>query len=220
LKQSTMNILEDTPSNVHHDLVYAFIALQRCFSNGGKLLACGNGGSASDAQHIVAELMKSFTIKRKNQKIQWYDSVAAYYKFADELFNTLEPGFPAISLSGENALITAIANDNDPELIFAQQVYVLGNSNDVLLAISTSGKSRNIIRACQAAKIKGMHILGLLGRPIYEDADSINYYCDGAMHVNYYDDSDTQSYITQEKHIKIYHRLCQALENEFFGEDE
>ncbi|WP_312094092.1 D-sedoheptulose-7-phosphate isomerase, partial [Aminipila sp.] len=121
-----------------------------------KILVCGNGGSASDAMHIVGELMKSFNQKRdlvteKKEKLK-----ELYPMDAEYLIDNLQEAIPAISLVGETSLITAFSNDQAADLVFAQQVLGLGNEGDVLWAISTSGNSENVLYACKVARIKGM----------------------------------------------------------------
>jgi D-sedoheptulose 7-phosphate isomerase len=116
-----------------------------------------------------------------------------------------------MSLVGENALITAISNDSSHDLIFAQQIFGYGNFGDVLLAISTSGNSKNIIYACEIAKALGLKVIGLTGF----DGGELKELCDVCINVPI----DTkETYIIQEYHLPIYHLLCMAIENEFFGE--
>jgi D-sedoheptulose 7-phosphate isomerase len=104
---------------------------------GGKVLLCGNGGSAADCQHIAAELVVRYEKKRK--------------------------ALAAIALTTDSSILTAHANDFDFETVFSRQIEALGNDKDCLIAISTSGKSKNILRAVEAAKSKGMIVIGLTG---------------------------------------------------------
>lgn len=106
---------------------------------GGKVLACGNGGSAADAQHFVAELVGSYRLRDR-------------------------PGFAAMALTTDTIVLTAVANDHGYERVFSRQVAALGRGGDVLFALSTSGESENIIRAAEQAQIEGMWIVGLTGR--------------------------------------------------------
>ena len=114
--------------------------LEESFRNGGKLLICGNGGSAADSDHIVGELMKGF----KKQRPVPADMRE---KLGEDLADHLQGALPAISLAGHAALSTAFLNDVAPDMVFAQQVYGYGNENDVLLAITTSGNSGNVLHA-------------------------------------------------------------------------
>ena len=168
----------------------AFEILKASFYDGGKLLLCGNGGSAADCEHIVGELMKGMNKKRSRFKM-----------------NPIQGALPAISLCSHTGLITAIANDIGADWIFAQQVYGYGRSVDVLLAISTSGKSTNVINAIRMASHKDMHSIGLTG-PRIKDFENI---CDVVISV-----PGKTAMEIQEGHIKVYHELCTRLEEEFF----
>ena len=133
----------------------AFQIMKASYENGGKLLVCGNGGSASDSDHIVGELMKGFYKKRPL-------SEAEKEKFGG-LSEHLQGALPAISLAGHPALSTAFLNDVNPEMIFAQQVYGYGLKGDVLIAMTTSGNSANVLNAVRVAKGKGMKVIGFTG---------------------------------------------------------
>lgn len=179
------------------------------FKNGGKLLTCGNGGSAADAMHIVGELMKSFVLERP---VPEHEARQMREAGADGAYMSqhLQGALPAMSLVGETALETAYANDVAPQLTFAQQVYGLGRKGDVLLGISTSGNSRNILYAAQTASFKGMKVIAMTGEgggKIGESAD-----CTIAV-------PSRTTYQIQELHLPIYHSICLALESEFFGND-
>jgi len=183
--------------------------ITNCFNSGNKILICGNGGSASDAEHIVGELMKNFKIKRRlplplKEKIKQYFADASDY-----IFDNIQFGLPTLSLMGETALISALVNDSKPDLIFANQVMAHGKYNDILLAISTSGNSENIINACKMGKVKGMKIIGLSGA----DGGKLNGLCDILIKV-----PANETYLIQEYHLAIYHAICLAVENEIFGE--
>ena len=178
-----------------------------CYQNGGKVLVCGNGGSSSDSDHIVGELMKGFEQKRnlvekiKNELILKGGERGKY------LSEKLQQGLPAISLSAHSGLISAIANDTDADLIFAQQVIGYGNEGDVLLALTTSGNSQNIIDAIITAKAKGMTVIGLTG----ETGGKIASQCDILINVP---GKSTAS--VQELHLPVYHVLCLITESSFF----
>jgi D-sedoheptulose 7-phosphate isomerase len=151
------------------------------FKANGKLLVFGNGGSAADAQHIAGELVNRFLQERK--------------------------ALPAISLTTDGGVLTCIANDSGFENIFARQIEALGTKGDVCLAISTSGKSANVVLACEQARKQGVHVIGLLGR----DGGSVAALCDLALIVP---SDDTQR--IQETHNLIGHIICELVEAEVF----
>jgi D-sedoheptulose 7-phosphate isomerase len=179
-----------------------------CFREGRKLLICGNGGSSSDSEHIVGELMKGFEHKRQIAKSLKNDLMEIDRERGKYLSGKLQQGLPAISLSAHSALITAVANDTDPDLIYAQQVIGYGNRGDVLIGISTSGNSRNIIDAIITAKAKGMIVIGLTG----EIGGKMRSYCDILINV-----PGTRTAFVQELHFPVYHTLCLIVEDSLFG---
>ncbi len=177
-------------------------------ANGGKILVCGNGGSASDSLHIVGELMKSFVLKRnisddlRDKIVRLYPDEAEYY------INNLQGAIPAISLVNEVALITAFGNDQSSELAFAQQVLGYGKPGDVLIAISTSGNSANVLHAARIARIMGVHVISLTG----QGGGKLKDLSDVLLNV-----PSNITYQIQEYHLPVYHALCLALEQEFYG---
>jgi len=181
----------------------------QCYSEGGKVLICGNGGSSSDSDHIAGELMKSFEIRRPIGVDLINRLTGAGGERGEYISGKLEQGFPAISLTGQTALITAIGNDIDPSLIFAQQVVVYGNPGDVIIGISCSGNSQNVVDALITARAKGMKVIGLTG----ESGGRIKDYCDVMIGVPGQHTGDIQ-----ELHLPVYHALCRMVENQFFGE--
>ena len=189
------------------ETVKAVERLIRCFSEGGKLLICGNGGSSSDSDHITGELMKGFEHKRPVGDAFSKQLAASGGERGQYLAEKLQHGFPVISLSANTSLITAVANDIDPDLIFAQQVAGYGNKGDVLLAISTSGNSRNVIDAMITARAKGMTVIGMTG----ETGGSMAPLCDILMAV-----PETRTSYIQELHFPLYHAICLMIENYFF----
>ena len=148
--------------------------LIKSYENNGKLLICGNGGSSSDADHIVGELMKSFSKKRpiNNDFANKLKEVST--KRGSLLANKLEKGLSAISLSAHSSLVSAVSNDVGGDYVFAQQVIGYGNKNDTLLCITTSGNSQNIIDAAITAKAMGLKVIGLTG----ETGGELKQYCD------------------------------------------
>jgi len=205
------NLIERYPSLdiCKQDILLSVEMLINCYQNKNKLLICGNGGSASDSQHIVGELMKSFRLKRKIP-IEIQEQIEDNFPQSSQYYiENLEEPLTAISLVGETSLITAYSNDKAPDLIFAQQVYGLSNAGDILLAISTSGNSKNVLYACEIAQIKGMKIIGLTG----QSGGKMNNICDILIKT-----PEIETYKIQEYHLPIYHAICLAIEEEFFGE--
>jgi len=178
------------------------------FEKGNKVLVCGNGGSAADAEHIVGELMKGFMTKRSLSK----DDKQILIETAGDsdgkfLADNLQKALPAISLVSSVSLATAFANDVAPVLIFAQQVYGLGCPGDVFIGISTSGNAKNVLYAAQAAKAKNIITIALTGR----SGGLLKSFCDLTIAVP----SDITPDI-QELHLPVYHFICKAVEANFF----
>lgn len=193
------------------DIADAFSALEECFLRGGKLIIAGNGGSSSDAEHIVGELMKGFKRSRRcddafAEKLRTVDAVRG-----EKLAVMLQGGLPAIALDCRNGLISAYVNDVDcaGQLIYAQQVNGYGCEGDVFLGISTSGCSDNILYATVVAHAKGMKVIGLTGA----DGGELAKVSDVVIRV-----PESETYMIQELHLPVYHCLCLMLEDRFFGE--
>ena len=178
----------------------AFAALQSCYRNGGKVLTCGNGGSAADAEHIVGELLKKF---RKHRAVD----AATAAKLPSELVARLEGALPAVSLVSMSGILTAFANDVAWETAFAQQVYGLGRAGDVLIALSTSGNSANCVNAALVARAKGVKVIALTG----SDGGRLASLADAAIRV-----PERETYKVQELHLPVYHALCAGLEDVLF----
>jgi D-sedoheptulose 7-phosphate isomerase len=185
----------------------AFELLRDCYASGGKLLIAGNGGSASDGEHIVGELMKSFVKKRRLPR-EFEEAVKnTGGECSDYLIGHLQPGLPAISLNGHPALSSASINDIDGNIVYAQQVYSLGKPGDVFLGISTSGNAKNIFYALVTAKARGLKTIGLSGGSgglLAKNADII------------ITAPEKETYKIQELHLPIYHAICLMLEEYFF----
>lgn len=217
MKQSTRNVIENlikrygALSVCKDDILETVQVLITSYRAGGKLLVCGNGGSAADAQHIVGELMKGFVLPRKLPEEKQRKIKEVFPEGADYLIDNLQGALPAISLQGEIALTSAYINDKAPDLAFAQQVMGLGRQGDVFLGISTSGNSQNVLYACQIAKVQGLKVIGLTG----ETGGKMKDLCDVAIRV-----PNKETFMIQELHLPIYHALCLALENEFFGGEQ
>lgn len=191
-----------------NDLEAAFELLRDRFASGGKLLLCGSGGSAADSEHIVGELMKAFERKRPLPETVRAGLTEAFGNEGDYLADHLQGALPAFSLVSQTALITAVANDVDAELIYAQQVYGYGRPGDALLGISTSGNSANILHALRVAHALGLATIGLTGR----SGGAMKGLCDVTICVP---EDDTLR--IQERHLPVYHTLCRLLEQRFFA---
>lgn len=191
-----------------NDIWNAYETLKVSYENEGKLLVAGNGGSASDSEHIVGELMKGFVKPRKlseefGQKLKSVDE-----QMGKELAEKLQGAMPAIALVDHVALSTAYLNDVDPLLGFAQQINGYGKAGDVFLGISTSGNSKNILYACTIAKAKGLKVIGLTGR----DGGKLKEMSDVTIVV-----PESETFKIQELHLPIYHCLCLMLESYFWN---
>jgi D-sedoheptulose 7-phosphate isomerase len=184
------------------DVIRAFEMMRDCFRRGGKMLLCGNGGSAADAEHWAGELLKGFVYKRElNQNDK--------HGLSAELGLKLQGALPAIALTGFVSLGTAFANDVDPQLVFAQLVWGLGRPGDLLVGLSTSGNARNVCAAMEVAKARGLVRVGLSGKT----GGRLFSICDLCIRA-----PANETYLIQEFHLPIYHCLSLMLEDEFFGE--
>lgn len=206
--------MKDTTVKILDELFERYPTLEKCrcaisaavdmliaaYVNGGKVLVCGNGGSASDAEHIVGELLKKF---KKHRDVP--ESVAE--KLRPELAAKLEGSLPAISLVSMSGIITAFANDVAWETAFAQQVLGLGKPGDVLIALSTSGNSANCVAAAEVMKAVGGKTIAFTGMK----ESKLSEICDATIRV-----PETETYKVQELHLPVYHALCAAVEEELF----
>jgi D-sedoheptulose 7-phosphate isomerase len=190
-------------------IVEAFELLEACFAVGGKLLVCGNGGSAADSEHIVGELMKGFA-SRRPVPAELSRRLEEAYPGGDGrlLGERLQGALPAISLVSQTSLATALANDVAAEMVFAQQVYGYGRPADLLLAISTSGNAANVIAALRVARVLGLKTIALTGR----DGGRMGKLADVVLRVPAAGTPEVQVL-----HLQVYHCLCAMLEAEFFG---
>lgn len=207
-----------------NDIVSAYNILKNCYVDEKKTLVCGNGGSASDGEHIVGELMKGFMLKRPVPN-EFKDRIDKIVKAADKTVkcdanNTnnsitissniaamLQESLRSISLGSHSSLITAVANDISGDMIFAQQVYGYMDEGDVLIALSTSGNAVNVVNAAVTAKAMNGKVIAITGKT----GGTLNNICDTAIKLPA---SDT--YIIQEYTLPVYHTLCAMIENEFF----
>jgi D-sedoheptulose 7-phosphate isomerase len=190
------------------DIESAYRVLKACFAAGGTLLVCGNGGSASDAEHIVGELMKGFLLPRPvpedlRARLREVDPV-----MGDALARTLQGALRAVNVSAGLALPTAFANDVSAEHAFAQAVHGLGRRGDMLMGISTSGNAANVRAALCVARASGMATIGLTGR----GGGKMAALCDVIIRV-----PATRTFEVQELHLPVYHCLCAMVEERFFS---
>jgi D-sedoheptulose 7-phosphate isomerase len=165
------------------DLVRAAVLIGDAIAAGGKLLLCGNGGSAADCQHVAAEFVSRLTMEFER------------------------PAIPAIALTTDTSFLTAYANDIDFPGVFARQIEALGRAGDVLLGISTSGRSQNVLRAAETARARGMRVVALMGSagPLADLADvAIRVPSPSTQHI-------------QECHLCLEHALCHLVERRLFG---
>lgn len=189
-------------------IIDAYLVMEECYVNDGKLLIAGNGGSAADSEHIAGELMKRFKTPRPvtsefADKLKSIDPVRG-----ENLAHNLERGLMAIPLVAHEALSTAYINDVDGLGVFAQQLFGFGRPGDVFLGISTSGNSKNVMSATVVARAIGLKVIGLTGAKGGELAEV----ADVAIKV-----PETETYMIQELHLPVYHCLCLMLEDRFFG---
>ena len=167
------------------------------YKNGGKVLVCGNGGSAADCEHIVGELMKGFLEKRE----------VTDNRISEDLRKNLQGALPAISLPSQSAILSAFINDVEPDMMYAQLVYGYAKENDLVIGISTSGNSKNIVNAIEVARCMGVKTLSLTGRNESKLSDISNV----TICV-----PETETYKVQELHLPVYHYLCAEVGKEMF----
>lgn len=212
MKVTTENILTElitrycSLKDQKENIVKTFELICECYKRNGKLFLCGNGGSAADCEHIVGELMKSFKKPRAIDR-DVYDRLGEYGEDGKLLQKTLEGSLRAVSLTSHLSLSTAFSNDKEPSVTFAQQLYGLADSGDVLVALSTSGNSYNCVLAAITAKAMGLKTVAMTGAK-----DSrLSEVSDITIKV-----PETETYKVQELHLPIYHCLCVMLEEETF----
>ncbi len=206
-EQALIDLIDRSPELIPcvHAIGEAVRLLVEAFNAGGKLLVCGNGGSAADAEHIVGELMKGFRRKRPLPEALC-ERLAAFG--AGGLANRLQGALPAIALSGASPLATAIGNDLDGVLCFAQQVLGYGRPGDVFLGLSTSGNARNVVAAARVARALGLRTIALTGR----DGGALATVVELTIKA-----PAIETYLVQEMHLPVYHALCAAVEEGIFG---
>lgn len=182
----SMQVKQQAAEQLADVIADAGLLMSRSLESDGKILSCGNGGSAADSQHFSSELLNRFEMER--------------------------PGLPAMALTTDSSTLTSISNDYAYEEIFSKQVRALGRPGDVLLAISTSGNSANVVRAIHAAHERGMRVVALTGR-------------DGGEMASLYEDGDVEIRVPasrtariQEVHLVVIHCLCDIIDRTLLGE--
>ena len=188
----------------------AYELIHECYRGGHKVLVCGNGGSAADAEHIVGELMKGFRLRRPLSAEQREALRSVDPEGCQALADNMQQALPALSLVSQSSLITAFSNDVSPEMVFAQQVLGYGAPGDLLIAISTSGRSKNVVNAVKVAKAFGLTSVGLTG----EAESPLSALSTVTIRVPARDTAAVQEY-----HLAVYHALCSMIEHELFGDE-
>lgn len=181
------------------DISAALELMINTYKNGGKVLVCGNGGSAADSEHIVGELMKGFLLKRP----------VTDERIPEHLRCRLQGSLPAISLPSQAAILSAFINDVDPETMYAQLVLGYANENDLVIGLSTSGNSKNVVAAVEVANAKGAKTIAMTG----ERDSKLSEISTVTIKV-----PSCETYKIQEYHLPVYHYLCAGTEAAFFEE--
>lgn len=194
---------------IFEDIEKATQEIISCYEKGGKVLLCGNGGSAADCEHISGELMKGF-LKKRPLSAERKEEMQKRMPEADaDLLLKLQCGLPAISLPSMLSFNSAYCNDVEPELIYAQSVLALAKENDILIALSTSGNSKNVCAAVKVAKALGCKVIGLTGNK----GGMLKEYADICICV-----PEDETFKIQELHLPVYHCICAAVEAHFYDE--
>ena len=212
MKETTKKIYEELferyPSlcGIKENVLKAFEAIKLTYEQGGSLYCAGNGGSSSDCEHIVGELLKSFK-KRRAVDEKTANNLSSYGEDGEYILSKLEGSLPATSLISQTGILTAFANDKSWDTAIAQQLYGLGKQGDCLVVLSTSGNSKNCVYAVLVAKAKGIKTIAFTGVA----GGKLKDICDVAICV-----PEMETYKVQELHLPVYHCLCAMLEEEFF----
>ena len=182
--------------------------MARSLAAGGRILICGNGGSAADCDHICGEFLKGFVLRRELPEREQAKLEELFGEDGVLLGERLQRGLRAISLLSHPGFTSAFCNDVDPNLVFAQQLYALGTPGDILLGISTGGGAVNVRYAMMAAKLKKIKTILLTG----SKHGACERYADIVIAV-----PETETYRIQELHLPVYHAICLAVEENMFG---
>lgn len=213
--------MKELTKQIYEELFERYPALNACreqimggyecametYAKNGTVFCCGNGGSSSDSEHIVGELLKSFKLRRAIDK-DVATALEAYGEDGAYLCEKLEGSLAAVSLISQTGVLTAYANDRAWDAAMAQQLYGLGRKGDCLFALSTSGNSKNCVLAVMVAKAKGLKTVGFTGAK----GGRMKELCDVCIAV-----PEMETYKVQELHLPVYHCICAMLEMEIFG---
>ena len=202
------NLIKRYPllNDIKEEIETATKILFDCYKNGGKILLMGNGGSACDCEHIAGELLKGFMSKRKMPNSD-ASALKQSVDNADYFVNNLQRGIPAISLPSQSGIISAFCNDVEPDLVYAQLVYAYKGENDVVVGLSTSGNSKNVVNAFKLAKAFNLKTIAFTG----EKACALDELSTISIKA-----PETETYKVQEYHLAIYHAICAELEKMAF----
>ena len=202
-------LLERYPilSECASDIDAALGLICETYRHGGTVYVCGNGGSCSDSDHIVGELMKGFLLRRELKDCE-IEKFAEMFEDGKEFAANLQGALPAVSLTAQTAILSAFANDVEPDMVYAQLVYGYARENDLVIGLSTSGNSKNVVNAVKAAKFRGAKTLCMTGAK----ESKLSGMSDVTIKV-----PETETFKIQELHLPVYHYLCAAAEKEFFG---
>lgn len=185
---------------VEEQVKSAITAIVNSYYAGGKVLLCGNGGSASDCEHISGEFLKGFLSKRPMSN-EDYPAITGVAR------EKLQKGIPSIPLTSLSALVSAFSNDVDAEWTYAQMVFALGKKGDVFMGLSTSGNAKNVRNGAEIAKALGITTIALTG----EKQNPLSEMSDIAIRV-----PETETFKVQELHLPVYHAICAEVENILF----
>lgn len=178
------------------------------YKSGGKILLCGNGGSCADCDHIVGELMKSFMCERKISGELEEKLCKVFGNDSQRAKKSLQSAIPAISLPSQSAVLSAYLNDVDPEFVYAQLTYGYAKKEDMLIGLSTSGNSKNVVNAVKVAKALGIKTATITG----EKESALSSLCDVCVNL-----PESETYKIQELTLPVYHHLCAMLEKIIFA---
>lgn len=203
LNHSQLLVRYPVLSSCENQIIKAINTMAKSFKNGGKLIAMGNGGSSADAEHICGELVKAFVNPRKLSSRE----VEMFRGIDESIPEKIQGSLPAISLGVQHSIISAFSNDMDALYHFAQQIWGLGQKNDVVLAISTSGNSKNVVHGVNVARAKGLSTIALTGEKPSKLSEIVDVCIQAPSSITHH---------IQELHLPIYHSICLELENLFF----
>lgn len=199
--------------SIRQQIAQAAELLINTYSHDGKVLICGNGGSAADSEHIAGELLKGFMLRRPLPEQLRRDMTSRLagrsQKLDDDVLPRLQMGLPAVSLVSQTAIGSAIANDLGADLVYAQQTLALGRPGDLLIGLSTSGNAQNVVQAVRIAGSLGMKTLAMTG----SGGGMLDQAADLCLKM-----PAVSTPLVQELHLPVYHVLCAIVEQHFFAD--